>query len=378
MTTSPLVSKTGATTSMRGGGYYSQRTRGAKDVIDKASGMLMEAVAALPAPADGQPVRIADFGAADGGTSKKAMHDTVAAIRARFPEKQIVVTYTDLPSNDYSVLFKNMLGLTEEPELSYLIKTPGVFVHACGVGFHRQLMPDASLDLGFSATAMHYISEKPCEITTHVHMVGAKGAEREAFAKRAEADWINILLARAQELRPGGRLVFLNFGIDEEGRYLGHTGEANMFDTYDRLWKGLRDEGRITSEEYVRATFAQFYRTKEEFSAPLLLGGPAYAAGLRLISARTGVVKCPYRRAFDEANGAMSPRAFAESYVPTLRSWSETVFANALDPARPIEERAEIVDLFYRRYEDTVTAEPNRHAMDYVHCYLAIEKAGMG
>ena len=211
--------------------------------------MLMEAVAALPAPEPGQPIRIADFGAADGGTSKKAMHDTVTAIRARFPDKQIVVTYTDLPSNDYSVLFKNMLGLSEEPELSYLTKFPGVFVAACGVGFHRQLLPDATLDMGFSATAMHYISEKPCEITTHVHMVGANAAERAQFAKRAEQDWTNILLARAKELRPGGRLVFMNFGIDEEGRYLGHTVEANMFDAYDRLWKGLRDEGRLTAAE---------------------------------------------------------------------------------------------------------------------------------
>jgi hypothetical protein len=302
------------------------------------------------------------------------MHDTVAALRERFPGRQIVVTYTDLPSNDYTALFKNMLGLGEEPELSYLTTVPGVFVHACGVGFHRQLFPDASLDLGFSATAMHYISEKPCEVTTHVHMVGASGAERAAFARRAEADWTNILIARAKELRPGGRLVFLNFGIDEQGRYLGHTGEADMFDTYDRLWRELRDEGRITAEEYVRATFAQFYRTTEEFAAPLNPGGPAHAAGLRLLSLRTGIVKCPYRRAFEEANGAMSPRAFAESYVPTLRSWSETVFAHALDPERPADERAQIIDLFYGRYEDVVVADPHRHGMDYVHCYIAIEK----
>ena len=126
----------------------------------------------------------------------------------------------------------------------------------------------------------------------------------------------------------------------------------------------------------MRAPLAQFYRTKEEFAAPLQPAGAAYAAGLRLISARTGVVKCPYRRAFEEAKGAMSPRDFAESYVPTLRSWSETVFANALDPARPAEERRAVVDLCYRRYEDTVAAEPNRHAMDYVHCYLAIENVG--
>ena len=37
-----------ATVSMKGGGYYSKQTRGAKDVIDNAVGMLEDAVAALP------------------------------------------------------------------------------------------------------------------------------------------------------------------------------------------------------------------------------------------------------------------------------------------------------------------------------------------
>ena len=73
---------------MKGGGYYSQSTRGAKDVIDNASGMLMDAVAALPEPAAGRPIQIADYGAADGGTSKKTIRDTVAAIRHRFPAHQ--------------------------------------------------------------------------------------------------------------------------------------------------------------------------------------------------------------------------------------------------------------------------------------------------
>lgn len=360
---------------MKGGGYYSESTRGAKDVIDNASGMLLDAVAALPEPAPGRPVQIADFGAADGGTSKKSIRNTVAAIRERFPERQILVTYTDLASNDFSTLFKSMQGLEGHAEHTYYTEFDGVFVHACGIGFHRQLIPDASLSLGFSATAMHYISEKPCEIPDHVHMVGTSGAPLEAFAERAAKDWENILLARAHELVPGGRLVFMNFGKDEQGRYLGGTGGVDMFDTFDRLWKELANEGRITQNEYVNATFSQFYRTKEEFSAPLIdPASPVHAAGLRLISAHTGLVKCPYRAAFEAAGGAMSVREFAVSYIPTLRSWSETVFATALDSARPANERAAIVDAFYQRYEDLVAADPDGHAMDYIHCYLAIEK----
>ncbi len=372
--TQPTVTRTGATVSMKSGGYYSQRTRGAKDVIDNASGMLLDAVAAIPAPQDGQPVRIADFGTADGGTSKAAIYKTVAALRVRFPDDQIVVTYTDLPSNDYSRLFKNMLGLTEDQGNLYLNDFDGVFVQACGIGFHRQLLPDSSLDIGFSATAMHYVSEKPCDIEDHVHMVGASGAALKAFSQRAADDWQNILLARARELRPGGRLVIMNFGKDEEGRYLGHTGGVNMFDTFHLHWKAMADEGRITGQEYTRATFPQFYRTKEEFCAPLLdETSPVYEAGLRLVSAHTGVVRCPYQVAF-ENDPSMTAREFAVSYVPTLRSWSETVFANALDQGRDAAERAELVDEFYQRYEDMVADAPDGHAMDYVHCYLAIEK----
>ncbi|MGI9421744.1 MAG: SAM-dependent methyltransferase [Hyphomicrobiaceae bacterium] len=367
--------KTAATTAMKSGGYYSERTRGAKDVIDNASGMLKEAVAAIPEPPRGRPIQIADFGAADGGTSKKAIRDTVGGLRARFPDRQILVTYTDLASNDFSTLFKSMQGLDGQSEHTYVNEFDGVFVHACGTGFHNQLLPDTSLDLGFSATAMHYISERPCQIPDHVHMVGASGATLEAYARRAAQDWEHILLARASELTTGGRLVFMNFGKDEAGRYLGATGGVNMFDTFDRLWKDLAADGTITEDEYVNASFSQFYRTKEEFSAPLRDPTSAvYAAGLRLISTHTGVVACPYRAAYEAANGAMSARDFAVSYIPTLRSWSETVFANALDAARSPEARAAIVEQFYQRYEDLVATDPTGHAMDYVHCYLAIEK----
>jgi len=358
---------------MKEGGYYSRSTRGAKDVIDNATPMLLEAVAALPTPDEGRPVRVADFGAADGGTSKAAIREVVAALRARFPDRQIEVTYTDLASNDWSQLFKSIQGLDGSGD-NYRTEFDGVFVTGCGIGFHRQLLPSGTLDLGLSATAMHYVSERPCEIDGHVHHVGATGDERAAFDAQAARDWDAILLARAAELRPGGRLVFMNFGKDERGRYLGNTGGVNMFDTFEALWRRSFEAGTITEAEYRAATFAQIYRTPEEFAAPLIdPASPVRAAGLRLVSAHTGLTPCPYRAAFD-ADPGTGARAFARSYIPTLRSWSETVFLNALDGARPAAERAEIVDAFYRSYEDMVAENPDGHAMDYIHCYLAIEK----
>ena len=150
--------RTARTIAMKGGGYYSQSTRGAKDVIDNASGMLVEAVNAINPPSSDGPIVLADFGAADGGTSESALRKCIEQIRTRFPDNQIQVTYTDLPSNDFSVLFKNLLGVGPQTAHTYLTDIENVFVNACGIGFHRQLLPNASLDIGFSATAMHYIS----------------------------------------------------------------------------------------------------------------------------------------------------------------------------------------------------------------------------
>tara|TARA_B100000809_G_scaffold230920_1_gene245674 strand:- start:1318 stop:1944 length:627 start_codon:yes stop_codon:yes gene_type:complete len=206
-------------------------------------------------------------------------------------------------------------------------------------------------------------------------MVGASGSALDAFSLQARDDWSRILLSRSAELKPGGRLVFMNFGIDEDGRYLGNTGGINMFNTFNDIWCELHQERLITHDEWVDATFSQFYRTQEEFCAPLVEpSSKIYQSGLRLVSAHTGVVKCPYRAAYEAAGDAMSTQEFAASYIPTLRSWSETVFATALDSSRPEDARAALVDLFYQRYEDRVAADPVGHAMDYVHCYLAIEK----
>ena len=84
------------------------------------------------------------------------------------------------------------------------------------------------------------------------------------------------------------------------------------------------------------------------------------------------VTPCPFAEAFRTQRDAA---AFAKAYVPTLRSWTETTFGGALDPARPAAERAAILDAFYGAYEAAVARAPEGHGMDYVHCVMEIAKA---
>ena len=219
---------------------------------------------------------------------------------------------------------------------------------------------------------MHWLSNKVCNISNHVQAVGAEGEELAAFRDQAHRDWRQILLHRARELKAGGKLVLINFARDEQDRYLGNTGGVNMFDTFNQIWQDFLQQGRINTTEYENMTLPQYYNTVEEFSAPLQnRDETVYQAGLRLDHIDTRIVACPYAESFAEHGDAAR---FAEEYIPTIRSWNESIFFSALADARPLEERRQIIEDYYDSYRDMVRANPQGHGMDYVHAYTVISK----
>ena len=151
---------------MWGGGYYSTATKGAKSVIDGAAPLVLDAIRRMPETGTADPFTLADMGCADGGTSIDLMRQAITAVRARWPQRPITVVYTDQPRNDYNSLFHLIHGLT--PISTYLDEIENLYVLASATSFFRQILPTATLNLGFSATAMHWLSHKPCDIKDHV------------------------------------------------------------------------------------------------------------------------------------------------------------------------------------------------------------------
>jgi len=355
---------------MSGGGLYSLATTGAKDVIDAATPLVLDAIEALPLARIENGFTISDMGSADAGTSLSMIGKVIDAVSKRVPSAPISVVYTDQPRNDFNALITNVYGLG--PFETYLGKRDNIYPLVSGTSFYRQIIPSNSLNLGFSATAMHWLSNKVCNISNHVQAVGATGTELKAFQDQAHSDWRQILLHRANELKPGGKLVLINFGTDEQGRYLGNTGGINMFDTFNAIWVSFLDAKRITREEYENMTLPQYYNSVTEFSAPLVDPDEAvYQAGLRLDHIDTRIVKCPFAEDFRQHGDAQK---FAEAYIPTIRSWNESIFFNALSSERPNEERRQIIEDYYESYKSMVRDNPEGHGMDYVHAYIVISK----
>ncbi len=175
--------------------------------------------------------------------------------------RAISVVHTDLPGNDFAPLFQLLAG---DPA-SYLRDDPAVFTSAVGRSFYEQILPTASVTLGWSAWAVQWLSRTPAPVPDHVQVAYSfDAAAREAFARQAAQDWDVFLSCRAKELAPGGRLVVLTMARTDAGDF-GYR--ALLTAMYEAL-RALIAEGLVSEDEAARMAIPTVGRTRAEFTAP--------------------------------------------------------------------------------------------------------------
>ncbi|XP_013380231.1 probable S-adenosylmethionine-dependent methyltransferase At5g38100 [Lingula anatina] len=365
-----------------GSGFYTDNTIGCFNVIDAATPMVLNALGNVPVKDLESPFIIADFGTADGGTSMFLLKKMIELLRKKHgKDLPVQVVYEDQPVNDFKSLFFRVHGLLSYGPPSYVQEFDNVYVLASGTSFYSQCLPPGSLHFGMSFTAMHWLTTRPGKVTGALHHTDITDlTEKALFQAQAAKDWETILLARAKELKSGGRMVVVCFCVDKEGQYLGNTKyiKEHMFHNFNKYWKEMVTEGEITQEEFDNTNFNNYYRTIEEYSAPFNDHDSAVSkAGMKLVTIETKVVRCPYNERWVREGKKDDPEAAAKHakwYIPTLRTWSNSTFLSGLDSSRSEEEKAAIVDKFFMKYERAVASAPEDHGMDYVHAYIDIER----
>ena len=335
---------------------YSAQTEGALLCIEAASDWALTCVNQLT---DANSHVLIDYGAADGGTAVGLWSKVLDRLHENQPKAHLTLIGNDLPSNDNVALAENLaLQIPRAPRPTVLVSARSFYEPSVG--------PD-TVSFGFSATAMHWLSESPGPLNTHTHVLASGDAEAlQRFTAQALKDWTYILELRSKELKVGGRLLTVNLSRDNEGRYLGHNGgeTRNVHDQLHQIWKGLADEGVISDEQYRKGTVLNFYKSPDEFMEPLKDQSSApYRNGLRLVNERTVYVKCPYRRRWEE-NGDTA--AFASGLMATIRSWSRHSFASAAGDAA--------ADEVYNRLEKRIAEAPSEWSLDYVEHHQMMEK----
>jgi hypothetical protein len=241
--------------------------------LHKAAGLgpsirLLDAAAALvPLPKAPQPIAIADYGCGSGHHSLLPISAAIAAIRRRTrPDHAVLVAHTDRADNDFTALFTT---LTNDPN-SYLNKDRAAFPSAVGRAYDTQILPSSSIVLGWSSLAIHWLSRLPQPIPDHIQIsYSADTSARQAYARQAAYDWHEFVAFRGRELAPGGRVVVVALGIDDDGT----SGFAPAMAALVAVIRELVDEGLLRTEEAKQMSLPIVGRSEKEFVAPFAPSG---------------------------------------------------------------------------------------------------------
>src|ERR1700685_2760749 len=199
---------------MEGGGSYNRYAKVPAGGGQLAVPFLEEAARNTTLEAEDGPLVIADYGSSQGKNSLAPMRAAIKALWARVgPSRPMLVVHIDQAENDFNTLF----GVLHSDPERYSVGDPNVFPSAIGRSFYETVFPNGHVHLGWSSYAAVWLSRIPAAIPGHFVSLASTGEVRAAFDRQGEEDWKFFLSLRADELRPGGRLVVVLPGLNDDG-----------------------------------------------------------------------------------------------------------------------------------------------------------------
>lgn len=334
---------------MEGRGYYSANSRPQHAAASVAYPYLRAAAEEVPAPPAGSPLTIGDFGCAGGANEMEPMGLAIDALRRRGVAAPVEVLHTDLPENDFGPLFQ----LLEGPA-SYLVGRPEVYPAVVGRTLYGPLWPERALTLGWSGITLHWLSSMPLVVRGAVYPNLSSGAERAALRQKSADDWHAFLGRRAAELVDGGQLVLVAGASLPDGS----SGAEALFGLVGEVLAAMVGDATVRRSEAEDIFYPTWNRTLDEWLEPFAgaLGAQLEVLDHRLDASDDAATYTQFSRDGDAA-------ALATAYTPFVRAITEHPFFRWLAPDRPAEQRAAVVDDFYRRLQAALTAHPDATAV---------------
>jgi hypothetical protein len=251
---------------MEGGGSYNLHAEVPAGGGNLALPFLEEAVRRITLDASDQPIVIADYGCSQGKNSLAPMRVAIKGIRARVgPNRPILVVHIDQAANDFNTLF----GLIHSDPERYSIDDVNVFPSAVGRSFYESVFPKGHVHLGWSSYAVVWLSRIPMAIPGHFVAQASRGEVRAVFDRQGAEDWKFFLSLRADEFGPGGRLVVVLPGLNDDGG----SGFEPLFAHANEVLAEMVSEGSITAEERARMVLGAYPRRRSQLLAPFHTDG---------------------------------------------------------------------------------------------------------
>ncbi|KAN0042763.1 hypothetical protein ACTA71_012686 [Dictyostelium dimigraforme] len=148
-------------------------------------------------------IRILDVGSSHGRNSIIILNLIISNILKHFPNQCFEILHDDLPENDFSLLFNEII----KNENSYLKLSNQIFYYGIGNSCHNQVVPSNSIDLCFSFSTCHwtpYNEKYHYDTDSIVVMHKKRSAEHRQFCIETLYNFFSI---RSKELKSGGSFI---------------------------------------------------------------------------------------------------------------------------------------------------------------------------
>jgi hypothetical protein len=195
------------------------------------------------------------------------------------------------------------------------------------------------------------LSRIPGRIPGHLVAHLAAGAASAAFERQAALDWKAFLSLRSRELKPGGRLVIVLPGLDDDG----DSGLKDLFNQANGVLAEMVDAAEIRAEERKHMVLGAYPRRKSELLEPFQADGTFDG----LIVERCDLSLLP-DAAWADYERDRNAHTLAGKHALFFRSVFVPSLALGLSEPNDAERRRIFADQFENRLRRRLSSEPVR------------------
>lgn len=307
------------------------------------------------------PVIISDYGSSHGRNSVYVIKKIIDY--ARITEKigkdqQVLVVHNDLPTNDWNTLF----GIVGKEDSYYSV--------ASGKSFYDQVLPNNSVSIGYSSTALHWLSKKPCNISEHCHPLFIQNdSEKTAFKSQAMLDYDQFLSHRSREIKSGGILVLTIVALNDKDEGVNMYGKNLLYQCAQQF---------LTNEELLDYTLPIYYRSYVESVDQNLFAKHSF----EIINISSHDIKSSLFVQWQQ--GKLTLDQLAEARTGYMRSWSNSILTQVLSTHGRSSEAIEKIsfefwalyedELRRKMYDDETQALAQEHSTDFNEICVCLKK----
>ncbi|CAF1312452.1 unnamed protein product [Adineta steineri] len=348
--TAKMATKTGATTGMAGS--YNLNSSPQQALIESSMPFIKNAIENLKIRPENCPVLVADFGSSHGSNSMHAIKSIIDYIQElKKTDRQFLSVHIDLPTNDWQSFF----GISNNQDKKF-------FSLATGQSFYQQCLPPDCLTIGYSSGSVHWLSQKPCNITNHCISIFAEGNELQKFKTQARDDYRNFLENRSRELIQGGILILVMNCFNDEGITMTES-------VYHHLYKCAKS---ILSPnvELPNYTLPVYIRSYDECVDKELFDQYSF----EVIHSNMSAVDFKFYG--ELKNNKMTLEEFSEKQTEFIRCATDSVLRGALESTgkRSKKDIDQLSNQFWKLYKEHVQQNPDDFDIKCYQTYVVLKK----